>query len=68
MSESTYFYCEILAFRNPVEQQLPKEEALKRYQYKKQALEKYGGLMKEMSFIGVQKRSGKKREWIIKND
>jgi hypothetical protein len=62
-----YYYCEILAFHEPLEQQLPLKDAIKRYKYKEQALNKYGGLAKELSFIGVQKRHNGKREWIINN-
>jgi len=57
------YYCEFLAFGNPIERELDYEEALKRYYAKLKALEGY--IFKETCFIGIKDLSG---NWIITNE
>ena len=57
-------YCEMLAFGNPIEMEMPYSEAIKRYDMKLKALKMYPGLASDMSFIGIKKG----KDWIVKND
>lgn len=62
-----YIYCEFPAFGNPIEIELPKEEALKRYHNKVKALNKNNTIISKLWFVGVQERQNNKRKFIIKN-
>jgi hypothetical protein len=63
-NECEVSYCEYLGLGNPIEQKLPKSEALKRFNCKLLALEKYP-LIKAMSFVGIKDEMGK---WLITNE
>ena len=57
-------FCEYLGFGEPREQKIIYSEAIKRYNCKLKALEKYP-LMQATSFLGIKDLNGK---WIITNE
>jgi len=63
MKEEKVIYCEWLGLGNPIEKELTKEEAIRKYNSKIEALK--GFLFKDTSFIGVKDKTGR---WLIKNN
>jgi hypothetical protein len=63
-----YVYCEIPFMSSPIEVEMDKSDAIKRFKQKKKVLDKRNDLISKMWFIGVQKRHNGKRIWIMKND
>lgn len=63
-----YVYCEFPFMSEPIEEEMSKEQAMRKFEQKNKALDKHGGLVAMMWFVGVQKRHNGKREWIVKRE
>lgn len=63
-----YIYCEYPTFGNPIEIEMSKEDAIKRYDAKIKALNKRNDIISKAWFVGVQKRNNQEKEWIKIND
>jgi len=63
-----YVYCEFPAMGNPIEREMSKEKAIKRYNLKVKALKDSNSILSLSWFVGVQIVDGDKKEWLLTNE